>query len=100
MLSRVFMHRSNLKFKDIISQIVSNYNSRIHKAHGMSPNQASLDVNHERVWQALYAKERINASTPKFKVGQKVRISLTKKPFEKGMQLLLLLLLILECEQM
>lgn len=83
MLSRVFIHRKSLKYKDILQQIVANYNNKIHSSHGFSPIMASDCANHEAVWQRLYGGTD-KKETPVFTINQKVRLSLTKHRLEKG----------------
>ena len=67
----------------MIDALMTDYNTRIHSSIKMSPTQASLKENAEMVVNnARY--RTIPKSKPKFKVGDKVRISRLKQVFEKG----------------
>ena len=51
----------------------------------MTPEQASRKENEDRVYLNLYGQEMLQTAKPKFKVGDKVRISKYKrKVFDKG----------------
>ncbi|XP_071942814.1 uncharacterized protein [Antedon mediterranea] len=49
----------------------------------MAPSQVTKDNEHE-VWENLYKMKQKKQVRPKFKEGNKVRISRYKMPFEKG----------------
>ena len=57
------------------------YNGTYHRSIGMAPSEVT-STNQETVWQRLYGHESVG--TPKFRVGNRVRISKAKRHFEKG----------------
>ena len=57
------------------------YNDTYHRSIGMAPSEVT-STNQETVWQRLYGHESVG--TPKFRVGDRVRISKAKRHFEKG----------------
>ena len=58
------------------------YNDTYHLSIGMAPSEVN-STNQETVWQRLYGHESL-FGTPKFRVGDRVRISKAKRHFEKG----------------
>ena len=75
--SAVYIHKLNL--------LLEKYNQSKHKSIKMTPEQASKKENEDRVYLNLYGEDMPQTSKPKFKVGDKVRISKYKrKVFDKG----------------
>ena len=56
-------------------------NDTYHRSIGMASSEVT-STNQETVWQRLYGHESVG--TPKFRVGDQVRISKAKRHFEKG----------------
>lgn len=83
MLARVMDHRKSLKWKDVLADVISNFNRKVTRAHGLTPNQAALSKNHQLVWERLYGRIK-KPKPPKFTLGQRVHISVLKGPYEKG----------------
>ena len=79
-----FTVQGNTQDLDILPQIVLKYNNTKHSSLKMTPTEASIKKNKGTVYFNLY--DDIETSTkPKFKVGDKVRISKYKsKRFVKG----------------
>ena len=50
----------------------------------MTPNEASRKENENKVWSNLYPELGGNTLSPKFSVGDNVRITKKKKIFDKG----------------
>ena len=50
----------------------------------MTPMEASRKENENKVWRNLYPEFGIKTLTPKFSIGDNVRITKKKKTFEKG----------------
>ena len=66
--------------------MVEAYNMRIHSATGMKPSNVTRR-NQRRVWQKLYGnylRAGGRRRVPVFRVGDRVRLSKTKKLFRKG----------------
>ena len=82
---KYFSANSTRKYIDILDELVDRYNNTIHSSIGMTPAQASEKKNEVKVWRKLYAHYVPDKlQKPKFKVGDKVRITRKKGIFEKG----------------
>ena len=66
--------------------MVDKYNSTYHRSIKLTPSDARNPSNYQHVHNALYANAR-KAISPKFHVGDKVRITRKKGTFEKGFTL-------------
>ena len=76
--------QSTVWYKDLQSMI-DEYNSDVHRSIGMSPNEAIKPENFTRVFSAQYSHPKPSPNRkPLLEVGDKVRISLHKRHFEKG----------------
>ena len=68
-----------------LSALLDKYNKTKHRSIKMTPEQASRKENEDRVYLNLYGQEMLQTAKPKFKVGDKVRISKYKrKVCDKG----------------
>ena len=67
------------------TDLVEDYNNTVHSSTKLTPIEASKKKNELTVWRNLYPDRfKIHDLTPKFSVGDQVRISKKKKTFEKG----------------
>lgn len=69
-----------------LQKIVDGINNTEHKAHGFKPSDVSLE-NQDIVFEKLYPnfyKNRMTGAKPIFRVGDIVRISKLRTPFQKG----------------
>ena len=82
---KYFSAKWSRKYIDILDKLVDQYNNKIHSSTGMSPKEASEPKNEKKVWRKLY-DDYVPAKRqkPKFKFGDKVRITRKKRIFEKG----------------
>ena len=64
--------------------MVNIYNNARHSSIKMTPTKASMKVNEKTVFMNLYGDEISEPITPRFSVGDKVRITKKKNIFEKG----------------
>ena len=70
---------------DVLPELVEDYNNTVHSSIKMTPIEASKKKNELTVWRNLYPdRYKIYDLTPKFSVGDKVRITKEKDVFEKG----------------
>ena len=79
---REFSAQGNYKWLDILPKLIKKYNNKVHRSIGMKPNQVNAtnsSVVYEKLMKPLEKTKR-----PKYKVGDKVRISKYKHIFEKG----------------
>ena len=82
---KYFSANSTRKYIDILDKLLAKYNNTVHSLLGMTPNEASEKANETKVWQKWYANyQPAKRMSPKFKVGDKVRITRKKGIFEKG----------------
>ena len=65
--------------------MIDKYNTTKHSSMGMTPTDARKPSNYHEVIKNLYfRKVEIKDIKPKYQVGDKLRISVKKKTFEKG----------------
>ena len=82
---KMFSARNQMIYVDKLEDILEDYNNTKHSSIGMTPVQASKKSNEKKVYANLYENELWRKrKLPKFKVGDKVRITVKKKSFEKG----------------
>ena len=78
---RYFTKNQSVRYLDVLQDFVRSYNKTYHRSIGMAPPEVN-GTNQESVWQRLYGHE--GGGTPKFRIGDRVRISKAKRHFEKG----------------
>ena len=73
---------------DVLPSIIEKYNDTYHRSIKCTPSDARKPSNYKHVFNTLYNSEDLNTTSlrpsPKFKIGDQVRISKLKKTFEKG----------------
>jgi len=82
---KYFTANSTRKYVDIVDKLGDRCNNTVHSSIGITPKETSEKKNKVKVWRILYgdyAPQR--RMMPKFKVGDKVRITIKKGTFEKG----------------
>ena len=66
----------------MLDLLVEKYNNAIHSSIKMTPIEASHEVNENKVWRnSEFCRTFL---TPKFSIGDNVRITKKKKTFDKG----------------
>ena len=85
-----FILSNSTVWLDALPHLITEYNKTKHRSIGMSPDDAQKPENFELVYKRLYGKPRQDllnlpesARVPAFQVGDRVRISLKKRTFEK-----------------
>lgn len=81
-LHRLYTRNKSYRFVDSLQSVLDAYNSRFHSSIGMSPNDVNFD-NQEDVWLRLYEAD-LTTTKPRYKVGDRVRISKARMAFERG----------------
>ena len=82
---KYFTDNNTSTYIDILPDLVEDYNNTVHSSTKLTPVEASKKKNELTVWRNLYPDRlKIHDLTPKFSVGDEVRISKKKKTFEKG----------------
>ena len=74
---KYFSDNNTRKFVDVLDLLVDQYNNAIHSSIKMTSNEASRKDNENNVWRNLYWEFSGKTLTPKFSIGDNVRI--TKK---------------------
>jgi hypothetical protein len=72
------------KYIDVLQKLLNEYNTRYHTSVKMTPFEASDPKNRDTVLNNLYSNIKPVQSMPKFKAGDRVRITKYKNIFEKG----------------
>ena len=82
---KYFTDNKTYTYMDVLPDLVKDYNNTVHSSIKMTQIEASKKKNELTVWRNLYPDRfKINNLTPKFSVGDEVRITKKKKVFEKG----------------
>jgi hypothetical protein len=81
---KYFTANDTFKYYDILDKLVKNYNNTVHSSIKMTPVEASKLKNELTVYKNLYPEKEEKIKKPKFKVGDRVRITKKKGKFEKG----------------
>ena len=82
---KYFTDNNTYRYMGILPDLVEDYNNTLHSTIKMTPVEASKKKNELTVWRNLYPDRlKIHDLTPKFSIGDEVRISKKKKVFEKG----------------
>ena len=82
MMYKKFTENNNTIFYNILDELVNNYNNKYHSTIKMTPIQGSKKINEKKI-KNIYNFEKTK-KPGKFKIGDRVRISLEKNIFEKG----------------
>ena len=72
------------KYIDVLDFRVDQYNNTIHSSIKMTSIEASREVNEYKFWRNLFPEFYRTFLTPKFSIGDNVRITKKKKTFDKG----------------
>ena len=82
---KYFTDNNTYNYMDVLPKLVEDYNNTVHSSTKLTPIDASKKKNELTVWRNLYPdRYKIYGLTPKFSVGDEVRITKKKKVFEKG----------------
>ena len=82
MMYKKFTENNNTIFYNILDELVNNYNNKYHSTIKMTPIEGSKKVNENKI-KNIYNFEKTK-KIGKFKIGDRVRISLEKNIFEKS----------------
>ena len=82
---KYFTDNNTYNYINVLPDLVKDYNNTVHSSTKLTPIDASKKKNELTVWRNLYPDryKKYNI-TPKFSVGDEVRITKKKKVFEKG----------------
>ena len=85
-----YIVNQNTVWYNVLQRLIDEYNSDYHRSLGMSPEQAAQPENYGKVFDKLYTRTHKRAARSergargRLKTGDKVRISVHKRNFEKG----------------
>ena len=82
MMYKKFTENNNTIFYNILDELVNNYNNKYHSTIKMSPIEGSKKINEKKI-KNIYNFEKTK-KPGKFRIGDRVRISLEKNIFEKS----------------
>ena len=77
-----FTENNNTIFYNILDELTNNYNNKYHSTIRMTPIEGSKKINENKI-KNIYNFEKTK-KIGRFKIGDRVRISLEKNIFEKG----------------
>ena len=81
---KYFSANNTRKFVDVLDLLVDQYNNTIHSSIKMTPKETSRKENENKVWRNLYPEFGGKMLTPKFSIGDNVRITKEKKTLDSG----------------
>ena len=82
---KYFSANNTKRYINILDDLINRYNNTKHRAIGYTPTVARQPSSYQYVFRNLYGKKvKDREQTPRFQVGDKVRISKKKETFEKG----------------
>ena len=81
---KYFSANNTRKYVDVLDLLVNQYNNSIHSSIKMTPNEASRMENEYQGCRNLYPELGSKTLSPKFSIGDNVRITKKKKIFDKG----------------
>ena len=80
-LWRYFTYTNSRRYVEVLPALVESYNNTHHRFIGRATNSVNTK-NQESVWLTLYAHPELQK--PKLKVGDQVRLSISRMRFHKG----------------
>ena len=81
---KYFTASNTQNYIDVLPEIIKKYNSTYHRSIKCTSTLAREPSNYQHVYEALYDNNIESIKSPKYKVGDRVRIVKKKKTFEKG----------------
>ena len=81
---KYFSVNNTRKYVDVLDLFVDQYNNTIHSSIKMTPKEASSKENENKVWRNLYSELGGKTLSPKFSIGDNVRITKKKKTLGKS----------------
>ena len=78
--------KNTQKYSNVIDLVMRSYNNRYHRMIQMTPQQAEKPENYAsvRLAQEITKYSKVKKKQPIYKVGDKVRISISKDLFHRG----------------
>jgi len=87
-MHRYFSYTDKNKYIDILQDLVKSYNNSYHRSIKCTPISINSKSDQNKIYQNLYKYRKDDGDkseiTLKFKIGDKIRVSKSKRTFEKG----------------
>jgi transposase InsO family protein len=80
---RAFTKQGSYRWMELLPRILTGYNNSYHRILGRAPSQVTVE-NEADVWLHMYGGVKKVKGKPKFKIGDRVRVSRYKATFDKG----------------
>jgi hypothetical protein len=80
---KYFTANNSYKYIDVLQALVEKYNNSYHSSIKCTPIEAQKLENRKKVFKNLYGKNNAKR-LPKFRIGDRVRITKKKNTFDKG----------------
>ena len=81
---KYFSANNTRKYVDVLDLLVDKYNNTIRSSTKITPKEESRKENENKVWINLYPAFGGKTLTPKFSIGDNVRITKKQNLFDKG----------------
>ena len=78
---KYFSANNTIKYIDVLDLLVDQYNNTNQSSIKMTPLEASRVVNENKVWRNLYPEFGGKILTPKFSIGDNVRVTKKKRKY-------------------
>ena len=93
-LNHMFLHKHNLRYLEVLQDLVDGYNSTVHEGIDTTPNKSSVKNKEDELWEDQYVypfwkdlQKRKGKNKKKshfaYKIGQRVKISFLREPFSR-----------------
>jgi len=79
---RYFTHANTRRYVDSLDDLLHSYNNTYHRSIGMAP--AEVDDDNEQIVRSRLYPPKPKTYRWRYETGDRVRISMTKRPFRKG----------------
>lgn len=80
---KYFTANDTVRYVDVLDDLVWSYNHSYHRSIKTSPASVT-QANQEKVWQTLYGQPLTKRKKHSFLAGDRVRMTMAKRPFKKG----------------
>ena len=88
-LYRFMTYKNSKTYLNSLPDLVANYNSSFHRSIGTQPrlvNEKNQDVVYHRLYGKAMRERMTKSNSPKFVVGDRVRVANERKTFQRGFQ--------------
>lgn len=83
-LWKEFSYQGSYDWLSCLQKLIEKYNNKTHRTTKMPPSKVVGRVIERKLLKEVYSSKKVKRGKPKFKIGDKVRISKYKAQFSKG----------------